>query len=46
MSSGAVGASSGSSRLWNNFCLRDRPVGVAQAAALALRMEEGESMNV
>ncbi len=41
MSSGAGGASIGSARLWNNLCLRDTLVGVAQAAALALRMEEG-----
>lgn len=42
MSKGAVRASRGSARLWNNLCLRDRPLGAAQAAALALRMEAKE----
>lgn len=36
MSSWLVGASRGSTRLWNNLCLIDGLVGVAQAAALAL----------
>lgn len=43
MSIGAVGASRGPITLWNNLCLKDKPVGVAQAAALALRMEERET---
>lgn len=45
MSSGAVGASTGSTRLWNNLCLRDRLVGVLQAAALALRRENDREIE-
>lgn len=41
MSSRVVGAWKGSTRLSNNLFLRDRLVGVAQAAALALRRTEG-----
>ena len=39
MSNGAVGDSTGSTRLWNNLCLRDRLDDGAQAAVLVLRRE-------
>lgn len=45
MSSGAAAASRDSTKLWNSLCLMERLVGVAQAAALTLRMEGGEERN-
>ena len=41
MSNDAAAASSGSGVLWNSLCLRDRLLGKAHAAALALTTEEG-----